>query len=236
MSAKDDYLAWRRQPFIGCMFARMMSVNPGDYGQIVTEIPADDSPAAVAAAVAQHIDACVVDAQITAAAIVLPGITTLRDLARMALALGDLPNWGMSTYLMDPPPALPLVVMSLVRQLPFTNNETRPSEVLILGPFPEFPATRRAPMTALEVFVGVPLPQDPKTHDPTTRAQLAHMDLMDRAIVKRDFTQEQVDILWSRSEKGRRESIGGDGGDNRARARVSFVIPVALATELGCAP
>jgi hypothetical protein len=40
------------------------------------------------------------------------------------------------------------------------------------------------------------------------------------------------DKVWEQSVKGRLASLGGE--DSRAKAKISFVIPQALAKQLGC--
>ena len=85
-------------------------------------------------------------------------------------------------------------------------------------------------MTALEMFVGEPMPQDPKTHSPTTKTNLAHMDLSSL-----DLPVRTIDALWLKSQEGRLASLGGNE-DPRAKAKVTFVIPVDIARSLGCEP
>jgi hypothetical protein len=85
---------------------------------------------------------------------------------------------------------------------------------------------------ALEIYVGVPMSRDPKTHQPSTKANLAHMDLGP------DIEPATIDKMWEASNAVRRTSLGLTGAleDNRAKAKVSFVIPASLAQKLGCVP
>jgi hypothetical protein len=212
----------------------MMSARPADFGQKVEEIGAGKAPSEVAAIIAGLVDELVSDDAVAAATFVLPGVSTLEDLTAMALALGGHPRWLVGTVALAPPPAVDMVAVGIVRELQF-GDQWRPSEALVLGPFPEFPATRCAPVTALEIFLGEPLPQDPKTHAPTTRVNLAHIDLLDRDLVNRDLTPAQIYTMWEKTKAARRESLG-NREDNRAKAKVSFVIPTSLARRLGCAP
>jgi len=234
MSAASEYLKWRRQAAVGCVFARLMSSRPADFGQRVEEVAPGQTPSQLAAMIAARIEHLAADPMVTAVTLVFPGVDDLRHLTQIALALRDQPRWAVKISTLQPPPVMDMVTVSITRELAFGDGY-RPSEALVLGPFQEFPSTRRAPVTALEIFVGEPLPQDPKTHEPTTRANLAHMDLMDRDIVNRDLTQAQMDGMWERSVAGRRQSLG-DHEDRRAKAKVSFVIPRSLARELGCEP
>lgn len=139
------------------------------------------------------------------------------------------PKWSVVTTTLQNSVAGDLVAVHVARHIPFANA-TCPSEILALGPFQEFPATRLAPVTALEVFVGPPMSHDPKTHKPTEKANLAHMDLS-----KIDLPVGAIDKMWETSKIGRLKSLG-DIDDSRAKAKVSFVIPSALARQLDCAP
>lgn len=213
------------------MFARAMSHAPADYGQVVEEIGYAE-PTAVATAVATRVQQLVATPGILAAAFVLPGIETLEKLMAMALALPTDPTWHVDAWQLDPPPEMELAAVRVVRDLPF-GNSTLPSEALALGNFGVFPKTRRAPHTAFEIFVGEPAPQDPKDHTPSTKANLAHIDLRDPNLINRDFTQKAVDTMWDKSKAGRLSSLGGVE-DRRAKAKVTFVVPIALARRLGC--
>jgi hypothetical protein len=203
--------------------------HPNEYGQRIEEVSKSQNPQRVATAIAGRTDELVADKSVSAATLILPGITTMEGLSNVALALRDHPKWKVTTTKLPEPPTGNLVAVHIVREIPF-GEEWCPSEVLVLGPFKVFPPTRRAPVTALEVFVGDPMPNDPKTHKPTTKANLAHMDLSDT-----DLTLNVIDRMWLRSEIGRRTSVG-NVEDNRAKAKVSFVIPVSLARKLGCEP
>lgn len=229
MSAEKDYLAWRGKPPVGCVFARLLARKPKNYPQRIETVPSGPSrsPGEIAAYISQTIDALVADAAVGAATLLFPGLTTLEQTARTMLALSQFPNWSVSTGALKPPPSLPLVTVHLVRRIPFGNSMC-PSEALVLGPFKEFPATRRSPITALEIFVGEPFTHDPKTGLPTTKANLAHL--------KMNFpSQTAFDTTWENSIEGRKKSLKGKD-DNRAKAKVSFVIPQKMAQRLGCMP
>ena len=96
-----------------------------------------------------------------------------------------------------------------------------------------FPNTRRAPYTAFEIYVGEPAPQDPKEHKPSTKANFAHIDFRDCTLINRDFPQVAVDNMWEQSKVRRLVSLGGVE-DRRAKAKVTFVVPMALATKMEC--
>jgi hypothetical protein len=228
MSARADYLGWRRTPAVGCTFARYLATRPDDCGQKIEEVSQSQNPRRVAAAIARCVDECVSDSSISAATLVLPGITTIEGLSRVALAVCDYPKWTVTMRKLPEPPKGNLVAEHIVREIPFGQTWC-PSEVLAFGPFSMFPRTRRAPVVALEIFVGEPMQHDPKSRDtPTTKANLAHLDL-----AATDLTLNVINHMWESSERGREASLGRKD-DNRAKAKVSFVISARLARRLGC--
>jgi hypothetical protein len=231
MSAVASYLQWRRGAAVGCVFARAMSHTPSDYGQLVEELPHGD-PAAAATAIANRVQQLIPEPNILAVGFVLPKIETLEELLSMTLTLPKDPAWHVDVGRLDPPPEMDLAVVRVSRDLPFQNG-TLPSEALVLGNFAEFPNTRRAPHTVFEIYVGEPAPQDPKEHTPSTKANFAHIDFRDRTLINRDYTQDAVDKMWGKSRDGRLNSLGGVD-DRRAKAKVTFVVPTALARRLGC--
>jgi hypothetical protein len=77
MSARDDYLRWRRGLPVGCVFARLMSKQPANFGQLVEEVHSA-VPESAAAAIAAYVTELVSNQSVVAVTLVLPGITTLR--------------------------------------------------------------------------------------------------------------------------------------------------------------
>jgi hypothetical protein len=229
MSARSEYLKWRHGPVVGCVFARLIAISPANFEQKVEEIPSKGTPVQIAATIARRIDRFVPDKAVSAVALLMPDITTLEKLTRVGIALRTHPGWLVSFSTLQNSRAGDLVAIHIVRGIPF-GDTVCPSEALVLGPFPVFPPTRRSPVLALEVYVGEPMPQDPKTHEPTTKANLAHMDLSQGA----DLDQPQIEMMWQATVAARLKSLGVE--DSRAKAKVSFVIPASLAQQLGCTP
>jgi hypothetical protein len=168
MSAESDYLEWRKKPQVGCVFARLLASRYSDYPQHIQTVPTGRSPERIAADVAQRIEALVANPDVTATTLLFPDVESLEHTAQIMLALGGLSHWTVSTGTLQPPPGTPMVTVHIVRQIPF-GGATCPSEVLILGPYQEFPPTRRAPITAFEMYVGEPRTEDPKTGAPTPK-------------------------------------------------------------------
>jgi len=161
----------------------------------------------------------------------MPGIATLEKLTQVAVALGAHRGWSVSFAAVENSRWDDLVAVRIAREIPF-GDTTLPSEALVLGPFAEFPPTRVSPVLALEIYVGEPMTYDPKTREPSTKANLAHMDLGP------DLEQSTIDGMWESSISARLSVLGLEPGleDNRAKAKVSFTIPASLAQQLGCAP
>jgi hypothetical protein len=217
------------------MFARRLAYKPNNDGQRSAVIKAV-APAKVAAAAAALIDDFIADPAVSAATLVMPRVTTLVSLATMAVSLRGLPQWEVTTSPLPATPAGELIAIRMARRIPFQRGDC-PSEILVLGNFDEFPATRRAPVTALEIFVGAPMLNDPKTGTPTKKANLAHVQLG-------PLVGDSFDGVWERSVQGRKSSLGCTVDcdsppdepvchDPRAKAKVSFVIPAKVAAQVG---
>jgi hypothetical protein len=227
MSPEEEYLAWRKQGEIGCVFAQIIARRPARLGQRVETIIDDLPPTELATEISRRIDVMMAEAETVVGAVLVPRVSTLADAARTFLALRDQEGWEVATSLIPPPPAGDWVAMNITRTIPF-GTTTCPSEALVAGPFEDFPPTRRAPILAIELYVGEPRPFDPKTSTiPTTKANVAHVEM--NLPTHRAFRE-----IWRRSEIGRRASLGGD--DNRAKAKVSFLLTRDLAEQLGCLP
>jgi hypothetical protein len=227
MSPEEVYLGWRKRREVGCVFAQIIARHPDRFEQRIDVISELLPLAALAALIADRIDGMIADGGIAAAAILLPNISTLQDAARTFLALSDQPGWRVTMSSVPGPPS-GVIAIHIVKTIPFGATSC-PSEALVLGPFNEFPPTRRSPITALEIYVGEPRPFDPKIPGkPTTKANLAHIEM-------NLPTHAAFEKVWGMSEKGRLASLGG-GEDNRAKAKVSLVVPRDLALQLGCLP
>jgi hypothetical protein len=224
----ERYRRWKRfQPDVGCVFARYMANKPNEFGQRAVLINGHKA-SAVAAEIAIRVTEFIDDPTIVAGALVLPELTTLTRVVRVALALANRGEgaWKVTRAILRETPVGDVVAFNVVRRLPMTHS-TCPSEALLLGPFNEFPNTRRAPVTALELFVGVP-PTHKHSGESTKKVHLADVPI--------PLPAESVfNSMWERTVEARRKSLGGVN-DERAKAKVTFSIPMSLATKLGCKP
>lgn len=236
MGIKADYADWKRAPdTVGCVFARMIARVPKDYATAVETINASSSAAQVAGSAAKVVERLVQAPEVAAAALLFPKVTTLDLMAAGFWLLGQKPGWHRTATALTHPSAGDLVAIALTREIANAGDAMLPSEVLAFGPFDPFPATRKAPCVALELFVGMPMELDPKTKDPATKVNLAHIRTPSLSVP----TYENMIAM---SGHFRRKSLGlslvegATDEDYRAKARVSFVVPKALATSLGIVP
>lgn len=212
---------------MGCRFAIVAAARPARYQQVVEALDPSGNPKRVASAIAARVSSHLANSSIQAAALVFTEPTPIRRAAEILLALGGEAKWSIDCNALTHPHEGDMVALHVTRSIPFGATEC-PSEALVFGPYAQFPMTRRAPVTALEMFVGTPLEFDPGSGRPTVAAQLAHMRM--------EFeTAEAFQTLWAKTRSGRLAALGGVD-DNRAKAKVSFVMPLRLATELGCVP
>jgi hypothetical protein len=221
------YRSWKRTyADIGCVFARLMATKPPPgYAEAVV---AGSDPSTIGREVATRIAAFVDDPEIFAAALVLPDVNDLPTLTKMALALASEPLWTITRWIISGTPIGDVVAFNLVREIPKADGGTCLSESLALAPFSEFPKTRRAPVTALEIFVGT-APAHQPTGDPTVKAHLADFNI--EGLPAPSIYQ----LMWDGSKTGRLKSLGGVD-DLRAKAKVTFAIPVSVASLIGCMP
>lgn len=228
MDAEHQYLEWkRRNSAIACKYARQMALRPARYGQATEIVTATGTSASLAADLEARIARLVTTPGANAAAILYPEITTLEVAAPLFLELANLPGWTVSTSAIANQGFGDFVAVHVSRLIPFQGHDPCPSAALVLGPFDAFPATRRAPVLGFEIYVGEPQPLDPKYHQPTTKAHLAHVDMF--------LPGASFDRMWDESKARRLVSLGGVD-DGRAKANVAFVVPLQLAADLGCAP
>jgi len=232
MSARADYLKWRRSAQVGCVFARLLSRAPDDHGQKIVEVSQSPNPTRVARAIASRTEQLVADPSISIATLLLPTVETVDALVKVAIALREDPNWIVTTTKLDPPPSRNFVGVQIFREIPFQKTSSRRSEVLVFGPFNIFPRTRRSPVAAFEIFVGEPMANDPVSQESTNRANLAHADLSTTSILRIPNLFEK---MISQSKALRLRSLGGVD-DRRAKAKVSFVIWPTVARKFGLEP
>lgn len=231
---REAYRSWKRSFDVGCVFARYLAVKPKEFGQRL-EVVDGDHPVRLAGKIERRVGK-LVNAAATQTAVgdgipseaifLFPDVVKLHTLVEIAGALDSRPGWHVKRWLEANTPGGRVVAFGMARDVPLASGRLVPSEVLIAGPFDEFPKTRRAPVTGFEVFVGTPSEKDLDGND-RKKANLADVPV--------DIPQPIFGRNWDQTRKDRRKVLGvADGEDDvRAKARVAFVIPETLATSLG---
>lgn len=212
--AASVYRDWQRRPQVACVFARRIATQPGKFNiqtVVVPEEPTremthiiDSTASAVRAARGSS----------EALTILFPKLTNSAALVAFCKRLGARNgDWHIEAT-PNPSDRLDRVHVSLR----YTLRENIEAEILGLGPFTFLPATRRAPITALEIRTRV------KGHKKRGRSEAARSHLAD--IPWRGATPKWYDRAWRQSEQARQAVLGGD--DSAARARITFAIPRPL--------
>lgn len=229
MTPKAAYTEWKRKQIdVGCQFAKLIATQPDRYGQSLHVIGASSSPGRIAASVAKSVGELIDNPNVSAAALLLPNVTSLEQFARGVWALGKHDGWAVDKKSLIHPTEGKLVAICVSRIIPATPGAFLPSEILAFGPFDLFPRTRKAPIPAIELFVGVPMALDPKTKQPPTKVNLAHLDV-------NLPTHRAFEKMWDNSVKGRTRSLDGVD-DPRAKAKVSLVVSEEIASSLTVEP
>ncbi len=223
----EQYQQWKRYiPAVGCVFARLLAAAPDRYGQQL-EVITDSTAEAVADQIEVAVDKAVSATGIAALTLLLPNVKDLRVLVGIALALEGKPRWQVTRTPLTKTPVGAVLAFGVTRNIPAASGNELPSELLVLGDFSAFPATRRAPVTAIEMFVGaVPV------HGRNGKAAVkANLDLVD----VEPPNQDVFDRTWEATRAARLKSLGGID-DPRAKARVSFVVPMTTVKNRGRLP
>jgi hypothetical protein len=227
MNVVRQYSMWKaKQPDVACLFARQIAMRPDRYGQqILVAGGAPGNPKMLAHHLSMRIERLVQDPAAHAAVVLFPQLQSLNDAAATFLELKGRPKWSVSTSAV---PGQgngigPCVAVHISRTIPF-GATLCPSEALVLGPFDGFPATRRAPVVGFEIYVGEPRPLDPKTNQPTSKANLAHIEM-------HLPTHDAFETMWAKTQARRLISLG-QIDDKRAKAKVSFDPPPILWTPM----
>lgn len=228
VSNLEAYRNWRRSMQMPCVFARFMTSPTGGDSQKYVELHGNAANN-VAAEIEREMSAAVKEPELQALSILLPTLQTLELVVETTLELSKLPHWKVTRRWVELESKDRYVAFAVTRSIP-AHSGLADSEILVMGQFDAFPVSRRAPFTAFEVYVGHAPGMDAKTRLPTTRANLANVQL--RTIPNGSPLH---DTLWEKTKVERRTILGGID-DPRAKAKVSFVIPASLATKMQVEP
>jgi len=225
------YLEWKRtKNDVACRFARYLAINPTQFGQRLEVVKGADG-AALAGEIDTLVTTFIADPDAVAVTLVLPDVTKARTLVDLALDLSKRDGWTVKRWALARTRGGAMVAFGVARDVQLATGRSVPSEALVLGPIRGFPATRKAPITALEMFVGVP-PELNRDGKPADKANLADVNVIP------PLAQAHHDHMWTSTQRVRKEILGETHGkvDLRAKAKVAFVVSAKLAQSMGCAP
>lgn len=224
----QSYEQWVDSKAMACVFARWYvrhSDAPAERSvRVVRGTSAVDTALRIEKAVFEAVD----DLNCSSCVVIVPTILTVESLLAVVAQLpksagwkynSNRVNWASNAY----------DVFELTREIP-TSRGPSPSEVLVSGPFADFPATRNFECVALELYVGEPSQTDPVSGKPTNRANLAHLPTATTRGTKpfastlyktRKFRHE---MLGERVPAPGDPPLPNEERDPRVRARVSFSV------------
>ena len=209
--SESVYRDWQRRPQVACIFARRIAIQPRKFSiktVVVQEDPADEMTGAIDKTAEAVISARGSSEALT---VLLPKLVDSELLAVFCKRLGARNgNWRIEAV-PNPSDRLDRVHVSLR----FTLEANVEAEILGFGPFTFLPATRRAPITALEIRTKTE-GHKKRGISGTERSHLAD-------IPWKGASKEWRDRAWKKTEEARRAVLGGD--DSAARARITFAIP-----------
>ncbi len=219
------YLDWLRRPQVGCVFAQLLA-RPVYRTQVRTVVARGDSklgePSELATQVARFAADSVKEPSDEALSVLLPEILDIEGLAKFVWELSKKPGWTIEREHLW---RRRLVLIGLRVEI-----ETGVvAETLGMGPFEIFPATRRCPVTTLEIRTKVKRAKKSKVSKEHLAAHLADIP------VDHILTNTQFRDRVKRFTPWLKRRILGKRRDMRAKARVTYSVPVAIWSSLKAA-
>ena len=217
---KAVYLDWLRRPQVGCVFAQLLARSHYRTG-IKTVVARGDAavgepePRKLATEVDRLVGSCVQNSSIEAVSVLLPQILTVEGLAHFVWELSCQPGWSIEREHLW---RRTLVQIGLRVEI----SDGIVAETLGMGPFDIFPPTRQCPVTTLEIRTkpkGAKKSQQSKTHLAVHLANVSTEHMLSRKMHR---------ALFSRYTPWLRKRILGHKEDTRAKARVTYSLPVAI--------
>lgn len=219
---------WHRLGQQGCRFAVFLGNRPVEHGWGRIVVPGTD-PAAwevgLWRGIAEGVDTAIRRPAAQALSLLFPGVTTEEPLVGLVERMESRLGW---TLLDVPEPAAgwgaPEPVVGVAFRIPLNKDVL--AWPIGLGPFDFLPATRRSPLTEIILVTKpkrYPLRSERITDDPHA-AHLADMPV--------NVEDEVFERLWVGTQR-HKAFVLGDGGDPRAKAKVSFVLPSRLWRRAG---
>ena len=212
--AASVYRDWQRRPQVACVFARRIATQPVKFNIQTVVVPEDPTKEMTHAIESTASAVRAARGSREAITILFPKLTTSAALVAFCKRLGARNGDWRIEATPNPSDRLDRVHVSLR----YTLRKNIEAEILGLGPFAFLPATRRAPITVLEIRTRV------EGHKKRGRSKVSRSHLAD--IPWQGASPKWFERTWHQSEDARRAVLGGD--DSAARARITFAIPRSL--------
>lgn len=219
-----EYLEWRaRDKDFPCLFAKALVRSLGAQAVVFEECSEDD-PASLAALIDAKISAARKVDTVKVVALHVPSWTQ-ESMAETFVALGQTKGWTLKTKgEIDYGGQVGLPVGLHLELRPATANDLGVETVpMVLGPFPQLPASRRCEAPIFELMID---------------ADAAGNKVKD-GVIRTDFLALPTPLLTKKQFKRQRKAVqdnvvrvNGSRDDPRAQADVTATFDVAFATIL----
>ena len=216
------YLDWLRRPQVGCVFAQLLArrvYRTGVRTVVARGASGLGDPSELATQIARLVQESVNSACDEALSVLLPQIRDVGMLADLVWKLSKQRGWTIEK---EQPWRGTLVLIGLRVEI----ADGVVAETLGMGPFEIFPTTRQCPVTTLEIRTkskGAKRSKFSKTHRATHLANIS----IDNRLTPAEFRSRfRTFTPWLRKR------ILGKRGDARAKAGVTYSIPIATWSSL----
>ena len=216
------YLDWLFRPQVGCVFAQLLArpvYRTGIRTVVVRGSSGIGDPSELAVEIHRLVQDSVQDAANEALSVLLPQVRDLVVLADLVWELGKQPGW---TIEIEQRWRNTLVLIGL--RVEVGNGVV--AETLGMGPFDIFPITRQSPVTTLEIRTKPTIARRSKVSETHLATHLADIPISHK------LTRAEITSRSNRFTPWLKKRILGTPDDARAKARVTYSIPVAIWSSL----
>ena len=216
------YLDWLSRPQVGCVFAQLLArpiYRTGVRTVIARGASGIGDPSELALQIAGLVNESVKEASDEALSVLLPQITDVETLARLVWELGKQPGWAIEKEQLW---RRTLVLIGLRVEI----DTKVVAETLGMGPFGVFPTTRQCPVTTLEIRT------KPRGAQRSKRSRTQGASHLAQLPVRHILTPAEFRVRFNKFTPWLKERILGKKGDLRAKASVTYSIPVAIWSSL----
>lgn len=217
------YLDWLLRPQVGCVFAQILA-RPANRAGVRTVVARGASgrgqPRELAMQIAHLVDECVKEVSIEALSVLMPQVLDTETLTHLVWELGHHSRW---TIEQERPWRGRLVLIGLRAQI--ADNVV--AETLGMGPFSIFPTTRQCPVTTLEIRTKTKRAKRSHLSKTHLAAHLADLPIDSSVLAPSEFgSRFQKFTPWLKKR------ILGERGDLRAKAGITYSVPLAIWSSL----